>query len=162
MSTQPIKRSAALLPLSREHHFDLLLAWKIRKGLDKNVDSKRITAYITYLDENLMDTHFSDEEKLIFDLLPADDKMCRRARNEHEQIKKMIAEMKDEKNKKGAELFSQFADLVEGHVRYEERDLFPYLEGKLSISKLEELENVLSKKHDVFVDKWTDEFWSKQ
>jgi hypothetical protein len=42
---KPIKRSAALSPLSREHHEGLLFAWKIRQGLQKNIDPERISKF---------------------------------------------------------------------------------------------------------------------
>lgn len=158
MSIEPIKRSKALLPLSREHHVDLLLAWKIRKGLLNHAEYQRMADYVKYLEENLMNEHFNDEEKLLFDLLPGDDKMCTTARNEHKQIRYLITEICDKKNY-DAGLFKQLADLVETHVRYEERELFPYLETKLPEQKLEEAEKVLSGKHDIFIDTWQDTFW---
>lgn len=155
---EPIKRSKALLPLSREHHVDLLLAWKIRKGLLNHAEYQRMVDYIKYLEENLINGHFDDEEKLLFDLLPVEDKMCAAARNEHKQIRHLIAEICDKKNYDNG-LFRQLADLVEAHVRYEERELFPYLETKLPEQKLEEVAKILSKTHDVFNDTWQDTFW---
>jgi hemerythrin-like domain-containing protein len=158
MSAEPIKRSKALLPLSREHHVDLLLAWKIRKGLNNHTEHRRMADYVRYLEENLMDGHFSDEEKLLFDLLPQEDEMCTPARNDHKQIRYLIAEI-CERKKDDDHLFRELSDLVEAHVRYEERELFPYLETKLSFEKLEEMEKILSAKHDVFNDTWQDTFW---
>jgi len=35
--TNPIKRNEAIAELSRDHHFALLLVWKIREGLKKAV-----------------------------------------------------------------------------------------------------------------------------
>jgi hemerythrin-like domain-containing protein len=159
-SVKPVKRSEALLPLSREHHIDLLLAWKIRKGLKNQVDAHRIAAYIRYLDENLVAAHFHDEETLLFDQLPDEDPLCGRARQEHGQIRGMIAEIGEGLAVDPA-LFNRFADAVEAHVRYEERELFPYLEEKLSAEKLEKIETEISRSHDVFTDRWEDAFWIK-
>ncbi|MGH2642850.1 MAG: hemerythrin domain-containing protein [Chitinophagaceae bacterium] len=158
MPTEPIKRSNALISLSREHHVDLLLAWKLRNGIHNHVEHQRMADYIKYLDENLISIHFLDEEKLLFDLLPENDEMCSRAKTEHLQIRHLITEVCDNKRKDDG-LFKELADLVESHVRFEERNLFPYLETKIPLNKLEEVEKVLSEKHDVFIDIWQDTFW---
>jgi hemerythrin-like domain-containing protein len=158
MSPEPIKRGKALMPLSREHHIDLLLAWKIRQGLKNNVSPGRMAAYIQYLDDHLMAAHFRDEEKLLFDQLPAEDMPCMRARKEHQQIRQMMHEI-CEKHSDDLALFNRFADTVEAHVRYEERELFPYLENKLSAEKLEGIEQVIAGNHGAFSEIWDDEFW---
>jgi hemerythrin-like domain-containing protein len=160
MSYRPITRSKALLPLSREHHFDLLLAWKIRQGLSEQVALPRIAAYIRYLDEELIGSHFSDEERLLLDQLPREDSLCQRTRDEHTQIREIIMEI-CEGHSKDKSLFYHFADLMEGHVRYEERELFPYLEERLPEGELAQIEKVISRTHDVFCEQWEDAFWIK-
>jgi hemerythrin-like domain-containing protein len=156
--SKPIKRSPALMPLSREHHFDLLLAWKIRKGLKNDVSTERIANYIQYLNKNLISDHFKDEEELLFNRLSSDDQLCDQARQEHNEIRKLIAAICIEKRKDAA-LFNELADKVEAHVRFEERKLFPYLEQKLSPEKLQEIEKVIEEKHGGFQEVWEDEFW---
>lgn len=160
MSQKPIIRSKALLPLSREHHFDLLLAWKIRQGLSQHIALSRIADYIRYLDEGLIRAHFSDEEQLLFDLLPLGDALCQRARDEHTQIREIIMEI-CEGHSQDERLLYRFSDLIEAHVRYEERELFPYLEKKLPAQKLKEVEAVIGRSHDVFCEQWEDAFWIK-
>lgn len=34
---KPIKRNAAIVEFSKDHHFALLLVWKIREGLKKSI-----------------------------------------------------------------------------------------------------------------------------
>lgn len=160
MSNTPIIRSRALLPLSREHHFDLLLAWKIRQGLCRGVGPYRIAAYIRYLDEALMRAHFSDEEKLLFDQLPPSDILCQRARDEHTQIREIMMEL-CEGHSKDEDLFYRFAELIEAHVRYEERELFPYLENTLPVGTLKATEAKLTGTHDGFIEQWEDVFWAR-
>ena len=38
MTTKPLKRHAGLVELSRDHHHGLLLSWKIRQGLKKEIE----------------------------------------------------------------------------------------------------------------------------
>lgn len=156
--SKPIKRSNALMPLSREHHFDLLLAWKIRKGLKEGVNAERMANYISYLHKNLISDHFKDEETELFDQLPKDDLMCAQAREEHRDIRELISKI-CVKKEKDPELFNQLADKVEAHVRFEERTLFPYLEEKLSGEKLAEIEKTINERHDHFTEVWEDTFW---
>lgn len=160
MSQQPIKRSKAFMPLSREHHFDLLLAWKLRKGISYDIAPERISAYIQYLDAQMMREHFADEENEIFSLLP-EDKLVLRAIKEHRQIRELISQIV-EKGRGNTALFHQLADLVEAHVRFEERELFPYLEEKLSKGSLAEIESSIHEKHRGFNEIWPDTFWVEQ
>ena len=51
-STTPIKRSQALIQFSREHHFGLLLVWKMRQGLKENIEPIRISDYTIFIFEN--------------------------------------------------------------------------------------------------------------
>ena len=65
-SSSPIKRHSALLEFSREHHFGLLLVWKIRQGLKRDIDLIRITDYTVFLFEKDLIQHFKEEEKNLF------------------------------------------------------------------------------------------------
>ncbi|WP_241739476.1 hypothetical protein [Aestuariibaculum marinum] len=40
---KPLKRHKALQPLSREHHYGLLLTWKIRTGFKKISNQNEFT-----------------------------------------------------------------------------------------------------------------------
>lgn len=44
----PQKRHQAIVSFSKDHHFGLLLVWKIRQGLNKAVNPERISNYVTF------------------------------------------------------------------------------------------------------------------
>ena len=44
----PIKRHQAIVSFSKDHHFGLLLVWKIRQGLNKAVSAERISNYVLF------------------------------------------------------------------------------------------------------------------
>lgn len=159
MSSIPIKRSKALMPLSREHHFYLLLAWKIRKGIGTGIGKDRIVAYIRYMNEKLVRAHFEDEEKWLFESLLPEDSLCGRAMKEHESINRMLQQVMDEEKNTRDELLLQLADAVEKHVRFEERELFPHLERVFTKAKMAELEEKIFEKHGNFTETWNDSFW---
>lgn len=160
MALKPIRRSKALMPLSREHHFDLLLAWKIRRGLANGAELKRIADYVAYMDKNLVEAHFRDEEKLLFAPFLPGDELCERAMAEHAAIREITAKIRQEQYR-DRDLFEQLADAIEAHVRFEERELFPYLEQKISRERLDELEGIIEAAHANFIDIWEDSFWER-
>ena len=46
--TKPIKRNKSIQSISREHHHGLLLCWKIRQGMKKNIEPQRIKVYVDW------------------------------------------------------------------------------------------------------------------
>ncbi len=155
--TTPIKRSQALIQFSREHHFGLLLVWKIREGFKKNIESERIGNYTIFFFENELTQHFKEEEKDLFSKLSADDLLRKQAFAEHERIYSLISRI--EKDKENINLLKEFADTLESHIRFEERTLFNHLQQHLSAGELKELEDSNSKREGDADDKWDDHFW---
>lgn len=156
----PIKRSQALAPLSKEHHFDLLLVWKLRQGIKNGTAADRMASYTRYVYDQLIVSHFNDEEVLLFDRLREDDAMCRKARDHHRQLRALVSRITTGGNE-DVSLFKKLSDLLEEHVRYEERELFPYLEQQLSPATLSETEKKLEEGHKGFTESWEDAFWGK-
>lgn len=57
----PLKRHQAIVSFSRDHHFGLLLVWKIRQGLNKAVTAERISNYVLFLFKEDIEKHFREE-----------------------------------------------------------------------------------------------------
>ena len=156
-STAPIKRSEALIQFSREHHFGLLLVWKIRQGLKNNIEAGRIGNYTVFSFENELTEHFKEEEKDLFGKLSVEDPLRRQAFGEHEHIYELVASLRN--GPVNATLLKEFADALDSHIRFEERTLFNHLQQHLSAGELKELENSHSKREGDVDDKWEDHFW---
>lgn len=153
----PIKRHPSMVSFSKDHHFGLLLVWKIRDGLKKAVDANRIGNYVEYFFKEDLAQHFSDEEKLLFSQLPAEDGLRKRAEAEHQtiyNIVKQIAEKKDD-----TVLLNQLADELEKHIRFEERELFNHIQEILEPAELEEIAKRFSADSKAIDEKWDDYFW---
>ncbi|MDZ4668379.1 MAG: hemerythrin domain-containing protein [bacterium] len=157
VSTSPIKRSKALVQFSREHHFGLLLVWKIRQGLKNNIALERISNYTLFSYDNELAAHFKEEEKDLFVKLPAQDELRKQAFAEHEQIYKLVASIREEKT--SSNLLSTFADSLDKHIRFEERILFNHLQKNLSIEEIKKLEENHSARDEKVDDQWEDQFW---
>jgi hemerythrin-like domain-containing protein len=154
---RPIKRSTHIVKLSKDHHFSLLFCWKIRSGIRSDIEQDRIIGYIQYFWTHHMQPHFLAEERILFSQINSS--QVQKAVNEHltiaDQIKKLNA---TEANLK--EQLSILVDLVDRHVRYEERVLFPLLEQVMSEEQLISVEKQLEAIHDTTLkDDYGDEFW---
>lgn len=153
----PIKRSNALIQFSREHHFGLLLVWKIRQGLKTEVDSERISNYLLFFFENELNAHFKEEEKDLFIKLPEEDALRIQAFQEHEKIYQLVADIRSDKT--NTNILSEFAITLENHIRFEERSLFNHLQQILTVDEMKKLEEEHSKREGLIDDNWKDQFW---
>ena len=61
----PLKRNAAIVELSKDHHFGLLLIWKTREGLKKSIEPERISRYVIHFFETELKGHFNEEEVVV-------------------------------------------------------------------------------------------------
>jgi iron-sulfur cluster repair protein YtfE (RIC family) len=153
---KPIKRSEALKELSKDHHFNLLLIWKIRQGLKFNVELLRIKKFILHFFNEQLLHHFSVEEDYLFCLLPQDEPLRLRAEQEHSAIKKIGAEISVDEISTGT--ITAFANLLDSHIRFEERILFPFIEKNISYEKLKKASAHFTAEHE---EGWQDAFWIK-
>ncbi|HET7360542.1 MAG TPA: hemerythrin domain-containing protein [Salinimicrobium sp.] len=116
---KPIKRDKSIQPLSREHHHNLLLCWKIRTGFSKGVALQRMKKYADWFFKDHVLPHFKIEEAYLFPVLGAENEMVKRALAEHRRLKRLFG------NKTKIERsLSLIEEELEAHVRFEERILF--------------------------------------
>ncbi len=154
---KPIKRHKAIVQFSREHHFGLLLIWKIRQGLKANIDPKRISDYVLFFFDEDLKTHFAEEERSLFSKLDDDDGLKFQAMKEHTEILHYIAEIRSDN--KNPELLTVFADALDRHIRFEERVLFNHLQSKLSDAALAALALEHPERVEDTDSRWNDHFW---
>jgi iron-sulfur cluster repair protein YtfE (RIC family) len=156
----PIKRRQALVSFSKDHHFGLLLVWKIRQGLQKAVSAERISNYVLFSFKEDLEKHFKDEEQLLFCKLPVDDVLRKQAEEDHQAICNLVAAIAEKKD--DANLLIQFANALEKHIRFEERELFNHLQNKIAADELEKIAGRLSNDTKAIDDSWEDVFWEKE
>ena len=148
---KPLKRSKQLTPFSREHHDALLFVWKIRQGLKNITAPNVIIDYIRWFWENNLQNHFELEEKLLIPPLPANDEFAKQMSIEHQALRHSIGEM-DENS------IAAFAEGLDAHIRFEERQLFPHIEKQLSTEQLNEILHQLDQSPECQTS-WKNEFW---
>jgi len=153
----PIKRHQAIVSFSKDHHFGLLLVWKIRRGLEKGVNAERISKYVLFFFKEDLEKHFKDEEQLLFCKLPLDDTLRKRAEADHQSIYNLVNAI--DENKNDTNLLNQLANELEKHIRFEERDLFNHLQNNIKADDLELIEKRFSNNAQTIDEKWEDVFW---
>lgn len=152
----PIKRSTQLAPLSREHHEGLLFAWKIKQGLENKTAPEKLRAYALWYWRHHIKPHFFQEEKILLPYLPAENPMAKRLKEEHDHIRELILGLDEQADRRSLLLL---CDLINHHIRFEERELFVFLENRLSPQKLDEIFLQLEK-HPLSCEEWKEEFWT--
>ena len=153
----PIKRHQALVSFSKDPHFGLLLVWKIRQGLAKAVNNERISNYVFFFFKEDLEKHFKEEEQLLFCKLPSDDVLRKHAEKDHQTIYNLIGNIG--KKKDDANLLNHFANVLEKHIRFEERELFNHLQNNIAAENLEKIADLFSNDNKAVNDSWKDIFW---
>jgi len=155
---KPLKRSKELAPLSREHHDGLLFAWKIKEGLANGTSIETLCNYTRWFWTNHIKTHFKDEEKVLVKFLPANNPLVLQMFEEHSQIRDIIISLDREPDPGSLQIL---ADVINKHIRFEERKLFTYAEEVLTPEQLNEIYNDLPNETHCNTE-WKDEFWLKK
>jgi iron-sulfur cluster repair protein YtfE (RIC family) len=103
--------------------------------------------------------HFREEEELIFPLLPASDELVQRALREHRQLEEDISCLGAD-DAAGVRL-AAIAALLEAHIRFEERALFPHIEQAAAPDDLQRAGIALQDAPASQPVNWADEFWKE-
>ena len=158
-ATKPIKRSEQLAPLSREHHEGLLFAWKIIRGMENKTPMDVMRKYTLWYWKHHIKPHFFHEEKILVPYLPTGHPLAVKMMEEHDQIRELVLGLDYEPDKRALVILT---DLLNRHIRFEERELFAYLEEHLSAEQLNTIYKQLEKNPVHFEEEWKDEFWEKK
>lgn len=148
----PIKRNESLKAISRDHHHGLLLSWKIRNGIKKEIVPERIKKYVDWFYTSHLQPHFELEEKYVFSILGNEHELVKKALTEHRRLVRLfelnIASMKN---------LIQIEEELESHIRFEERILFNEIQTVATEEQLQQIK--LSHSEGDFSDNLTDPFW---
>jgi len=156
MEKKPIRRNENIVKLSKDHHASLLFCWKLRQGIKYHVSAGRLIKYIQYFWAHHFLVHFKEEEEFLFK--PVKDEVVQKAIEDHQKIKNFIDQVGFSGTEKENALL-ELVELVDHHVRYEERILFPHLEEKLSGEQLETIRKQIN--NEPWIDNYEDHFWTK-
>jgi hemerythrin-like domain-containing protein len=142
-----LKRHPALIPISREHHQLLLLAQLLKKdappykGMPVDLEGKVKYAQAAW--EGLIKPHIELEERVLFVTISGKTSsfsdLLNELRNEHELMTSMFKGLTPE-----IKQLDKLGQLIEQHVRKEERVLFQRVQELLTEEELDQLKTLLS------------------
>ena len=118
---------------------------------------ERISNYVLYFFDEDLDHHFKEEELNLFPKLPSDNILRKQAEAEHAAIYDLINSIREERG--NTELLLRFAEMLKEHIRFEERELFAYMQRNLSATALEEIADHGDSRGEEIDARWTDIFW---
>ena len=127
-----MKRSSALAHLSREHH--AALVWALRALRADSHSARELMANLVQVFESELEPHFNDEE---VGLLPALKDAGEAALVEHTLADHQLLRATMQRVRAGdVSAVAEFGKALQAHVRFEERELFPIAEQRLSAAQL--------------------------
>lgn|SRR5574341_1075483 len=132
-----MKRDANLVPLSRQHFHALALCMRIHR---KRGERDALQREMVSLWEADVRFHFQAEEKFLFPAarrIAAVAPLVRELRAEHTRLRRAFNAAR-RRPLQSAEL-TRFADLLEAHIRKEERRLFEQCQKQMSKEELSAL-----------------------
>ena len=140
-----MKRHEALAPLSRDHHEALIVSQLLKKdapfykGLPISVEGK--VNYATDFFEKHLKRHFEKEEKvfaIVKTIHPEEiGLLVSELTEEHHALANLFSEIGSKENP--IETMHRLGELLNNHIRKEERNLFPLLQKHCTEEMLEKI-----------------------
>jgi hemerythrin-like domain-containing protein len=158
-----MKRHDQLKTLSWEHHDGLVVAFRLQQGLKNGISLKILKKYILHVWNTALRHHFWQEEEIINPHLEQSKQglqIKKQMMADHHAFRGLIDDL--EQNSARTDQIGEFADILNRHIRFEERQLFPFVETNTSQTELEKMgaflrDHHLTKRHD-----WQPIFWSTE
>ena len=130
------RRHESLIPLSREHHHGLMLCLRIRRalglpGVDQAVVRETAANAAQFFATDL-EAHFKAEEEALFPAMEevsGASELLSELLAEHRELEALANRLSDTEVEALLRTLGQLADLLEAHIRKEERELFPLYES---------------------------------
>jgi len=143
-----MKRHESIAPLSRDHHNTLLLAQLLKKNApvyrDMPVDTAGKVKYALQQFEAHIKKHFLQEEKMLEtakDCSPEINRLAGEIKTEHLALTGLFNALETAIDP--VETMNTLAELLETHIRKEERVLFPLLQQECSEEMLQQIHGQL-------------------
>ncbi|MGM8216098.1 hemerythrin domain-containing protein [Bacillaceae bacterium W0354] len=129
-----MKRHEALNPLSHHHHHALTMSLELKRaGTDKSdLSYKDLMRSLIDFWEKDGEDHFRDEEEVLFPLYlhyadEPDADLIKEALYQHTQIRSLIQQLRST-IKTQYDKMNELGQILDEHVRLEEREIFPKVE----------------------------------
>jgi hemerythrin-like domain-containing protein len=126
-----MKRSQALIRFSREHHSALVFARRVKLNAPGSGVFKKLAEDFPAKWKKEIAPHFAEEERTILPRLVAAGAtgLAERLQRDHDELRGLSAQATGG----DAAALKSFGKLIYDHIRFEERELFPFYEKLLGL-----------------------------
>lgn len=135
-----MKRSEALRQLSRGHHRALETALSLKRA-DQAGAAEAASSFMKFWKIHGQ-SHFRLEEEVLLpeaaSRIPSTDPRMVRVLTDHVEIRRFVRAL-DGEERSSSESLNELGELLDSHVRHEERVLFPLIEAEFSQQELDRL-----------------------
>ena len=143
-----MKRDQSLVPLSHQHQHGLALCVLIRKGLESEQEPDpsnvaELQRKVASLWKAELQGHFQVEENTLFPTILAalDDtlEVVDLLTDQHHEIQEIVSAVAAAAGEEAIDPLLELAELLERHIRIEERELFQLVQARLAAAELADL-----------------------
>ena len=113
-------------------------------------------SYANYFFTSQLVAHFRFEEENVFSLLSPEDPLVKQALQEHRELERLFT-----KEEGSGEDLAAIANLLEQHIRFEERVLFTEIQNRAGEKELMNIQKMEDEIVTPDPDDWQDKFWLK-
>lgn len=155
-----MKREQQLQPLSHQHHNGLMAVLLLKKGVEKQAATTVMDDFILSVWNGELRNHFIKEEVYLHPhvlQLPSLMEKYEQMKAEHHQIRHVVDAIRN--GSSGTDRILEFYTLLEKHIRFEERDLFPFIEEQIQPEQLNELGRNLQQLESKACSDYPVKFW---
>lgn len=155
-----MKREEQLQPLSHQHHNGLMAALLLKKGVEKQAATTVMDDFILSIWNGELRNHFIKEEVYLHPhvlQIPTLMEKYEQMKTEHHQIRYIVDAIRN--GDSTVEQIRDFYTLLEKHIRFEERDLFPYIQEQIQPEQLNELGRNLQQLESKACSDYPVKFW---
>ncbi|MBX3253491.1 MAG: hemerythrin domain-containing protein [Chitinophagaceae bacterium] len=162
MSNKHFDHFNCFRPLCDNHQSGLLFCWRVREGIKLKVTPQRIARYISYFWSQNLNPHFKEEEALL--LGDPSNPVVEKALRDHLLLYNKIQRVINRSEPASADELADLVNLLDTHIQFEERKLFPYLRNVFTHEQLKQINTCLQENtalHDI-KSQYYDEFWKNE
>lgn len=141
-----MQRDERLIRLSREHHHGLVMALRIRRELPGATDDQAAELYnhlLRFWSAGLLNHFQAENGCLLARIAHRDDaglQHAGRLQREHREMEELVEAMRSTSEMSvRRDALARFGEQLQEHIRWEERDLFEWMQAELTDEALEEI-----------------------
>lgn len=138
MVNQKLEREAALQPLSRDHGVLLVLVQRLHKAAAATEQDRISLATELRTHHAALIEQYLADEQVALSKVNLSDLLSKEIAEQHGKINEVIKQLSSSESLQAKD-FDAVANVIEDHVRWDEREVLPYLQRTMTDSEREAL-----------------------